>query len=156
MVGINESDACGCIGTWGFKMMLIVDLLESVISMEEIKTAVWDCGTNKAPASNMFHEVRIGSNIHLSHLFYADDVIILLDWNQNDMENITRIINIFYIASGLKINFYKSNVFGVRVSNSEVVSMAACTGCEADCRVRKLTSSSLAVVLLLSNPCLEV
>nr|GFB01708.1 RNA-directed DNA polymerase, eukaryota, reverse transcriptase zinc-binding domain protein [Tanacetum cinerariifolium] len=102
--------------------------------------------------------------------------------NQNDMENITRILNIFYIAFDLKINFHKSNVFGVGVSNSEVVFMAACTGCEAcffpfhilayplalqigrfslivsrpDCRVEKLTFSSLAVVLLLSNPCLEV
>nr|GEY76180.1 hypothetical protein [Tanacetum cinerariifolium] len=56
---------------------------------------------NDGIASNMFHGVRIGSSI------------------------------IFYIASGLKINFYKSNVFGVGVSNSEVISMAACTGCEA-------------------------
>nr|GEX34586.1 RNA-directed DNA polymerase, eukaryota, reverse transcriptase zinc-binding domain protein [Tanacetum cinerariifolium] len=86
---------------------------------------------NDGIASNMFHGVRIGSNIHLSHLFYVDDVIILSDWNQNDMEIITRILNIFYIASGLKINFHKSNVFGVGVSNSKVVSMAACTGCEA-------------------------
>nr|GEX53940.1 hypothetical protein [Tanacetum cinerariifolium] len=204
------------------------DLLEVVVSIEEIKTAVWDCGSNKAPgpdgysflfikrfwdllkhdiqefvvsffssgkfpqgrqildgplilneiidwtsilingsptlefslkrdlrqgdplspflfiivieglhmalndgiASNMFQRVRIGSNIHL---FYADDVIILSDWNQNDVENITRILNIFYIAFGLKINFHKSNVFGVGVSNSEVVSMAAYTGCEAGC-----------------------
>nr|GEW35898.1 putative RNA-directed DNA polymerase, eukaryota, reverse transcriptase zinc-binding domain protein [Tanacetum cinerariifolium] len=51
--------------------------------------------------------------------------------NQNDMGNITRILNIIYIASSLKINFHKSNVFGVGVSNSEVVSMAACTSCEA-------------------------
>nr|GEY93480.1 putative RNA-directed DNA polymerase, eukaryota, reverse transcriptase zinc-binding domain protein [Tanacetum cinerariifolium] len=86
---------------------------------------------NDGIASNVFHEVRICSNIHLSHHFYADNVIILSYWNQNDMENITRILNIFYIASGLKINFHKSNVFGVEVSNSEVVSMAACTGCEA-------------------------
>nr|GEZ03230.1 RNA-directed DNA polymerase, eukaryota [Tanacetum cinerariifolium] len=186
------------------------DLLEAVVSMKEIKMAVWDCSSNKAlgrqildgplilseiidwykkrkkklmlfkvdfkkafdyvswkyldymlhklgfgsrwrtwinnclmsartsilinrsptsefshnRASNMFHGVRIGSNIHLSHLFYADDVIILSDWNQNDMENITMILNIFYIAFGLKINVHKSNVFGVGVSNSEVVSMA--------------------------------
>nr|GEX54083.1 reverse transcriptase domain, reverse transcriptase zinc-binding domain protein [Tanacetum cinerariifolium] len=85
---------------------------------------------NDGIASNMVHGVRIGSNIYISHIFYADDVIILSDWNQNDMENITRILNIFYIAFGLKINFHKSNVFGVGVSNSEVVSMAAC--CEAD------------------------
>nr|GEX83772.1 RNA-directed DNA polymerase, eukaryota, reverse transcriptase zinc-binding domain protein [Tanacetum cinerariifolium] len=67
-----------------------------------------------------------------------------------------RILNIFYIAFGLKINFHKSNVFGVGVSKSEVVSMAACTGYEADCRDGKLTSSPLAVVLLLSKSCLKV
>nr|GEW51846.1 reverse transcriptase domain, reverse transcriptase zinc-binding domain protein [Tanacetum cinerariifolium] len=97
-----------------------------IIVMEGLHMAL-----NDDIASNMFHGVRIGSNIHLLHLFYADDVIILSDWNQNDMENITRILNIFYIASGLKISFHKSNVFVVGVSNSEVVSMAVCTGCEA-------------------------
>nr|GFC73779.1 hypothetical protein [Tanacetum cinerariifolium] len=97
-----------------------------IIVMEGLHMAL-----NDGIASNMFHGAMIGSNIHLSHLFYADDVIILSDWNQNDMENITRILNIFYIAFGLKINFHKSNVFGVGVSNTEVVSMAACTSCEA-------------------------
>ncbi|GJX74023.1 RNA-directed DNA polymerase, eukaryota, reverse transcriptase zinc-binding domain protein [Tanacetum coccineum] len=62
---------------------------------------------------------------------YADDVIILSEWNQSDMENIIQILNIFYNVSGLKINIHKSNVFGVGVSSSEIVSMAACTGCEA-------------------------
>ena len=86
---------------------------------------------NDGLAANMFHGVTIGSSgIHLSHLFYADDVIILSEWNQNDMENIKRILNIFYIASGLKINIHKSNIFGVGVSNNEIVSMAACTGCK--------------------------
>nr|GEZ91399.1 putative RNA-directed DNA polymerase, eukaryota, reverse transcriptase zinc-binding domain protein [Tanacetum cinerariifolium] len=93
-----------------------------IIVMEGLHVALKD-----DIAFNMFHGVRIGSNIHL---FYAGDIIILSNWNQNDMKNITRILNIFYIASGLKINVHKSNVFGVGVSNSEVVSMAACTGCE--------------------------
>ncbi|GJU77776.1 putative RNA-directed DNA polymerase, eukaryota, reverse transcriptase zinc-binding domain protein [Tanacetum coccineum] len=87
---------------------------------------------NDAMATNMFHGVKISSsNIHLSHLFYADDVIILSEWNQKDMENIIRILNVFHIASGLKINIQKSNVFGVVVSHNEIVSMATCTGCEA-------------------------
>nr|GFA71946.1 RNA-directed DNA polymerase, eukaryota, reverse transcriptase zinc-binding domain protein [Tanacetum cinerariifolium] len=98
-----------------------------IIVMEGLHMAL-----NDGIAFNIFHRVRIGSNIHLSHIFYADDVIILSDWNQNDMENITRILNIFYIASGFKITFDESNVFRVGVLNSEVVSMAACTGCEAD------------------------
>ncbi|GJW60154.1 hypothetical protein Tco_0109489 [Tanacetum coccineum] len=62
---------------------------------------------------------------------FLRNVIILSEWNQSDMENIIRILNVFYIVSGLKINIHKSNVFGVGVSSSEIVSMAACTGCEA-------------------------
>ncbi|GKD68267.1 putative RNA-directed DNA polymerase, eukaryota, reverse transcriptase zinc-binding domain protein, partial [Tanacetum coccineum] len=74
---------------------------------------------NENLAANMFHGVTIGSSgIHLSYLFYADVVIILSDWNQNDMENIIRILNIFYIASVLKINIHKSNIFGVRIMRS--------------------------------------
>nr|GFC93766.1 RNA-directed DNA polymerase, eukaryota, reverse transcriptase zinc-binding domain protein [Tanacetum cinerariifolium] len=69
-----------------------------IIVMEGLHMAL-----NDGIPSNMFHGVRIGSNIHISHLLYADDVIILSDWNQNDMENITKILNIFYIASGLRL-----------------------------------------------------
>nr|GEX77953.1 RNA-directed DNA polymerase, eukaryota, reverse transcriptase zinc-binding domain protein [Tanacetum cinerariifolium] len=54
-----------------------------------------------------------------------------LHLNQSDMENIIWILNVFYISSGLKINIHKSNVFGVGVSSSEIVSMAAYIGCEA-------------------------
>ncbi|GKE68056.1 putative RNA-directed DNA polymerase, eukaryota, reverse transcriptase zinc-binding domain protein [Tanacetum coccineum] len=97
-----------------------------IIAMEGLHMAL-----NDGIDANMFHGVKIGSNIHLSYLFYADDVIILSKWNQSDMENIIRILNIFYITFGLKINIHKSNVFGVGVSSSEIVSMAACTGCEA-------------------------
>ncbi|GJY80071.1 putative RNA-directed DNA polymerase, eukaryota, reverse transcriptase zinc-binding domain protein [Tanacetum coccineum] len=50
-----------------------------------------------------------------------DDVIILSEWNQSDMENIIRILNVFYLASGLKINISKSNLNGVGVSSDEVI-----------------------------------
>ncbi|GJW01065.1 putative RNA-directed DNA polymerase, eukaryota, reverse transcriptase zinc-binding domain protein [Tanacetum coccineum] len=87
---------------------------------------------NDGLAGNMFHGVKVGSpGMHLSHLFYANDVIILSEWNLNAMENIIRIINIFYIASRLKINIHKSNVYGVGGSFNEVEIMASYTGCEA-------------------------
>ncbi|GKA72867.1 hypothetical protein Tco_0779083 [Tanacetum coccineum] len=44
------------------------------------------------------------STINVSHLFYADDVIITTDWNAKDMDNIIRVLHVFYLASGLKIN----------------------------------------------------
>ncbi|GJX65582.1 RNA-directed DNA polymerase, eukaryota, reverse transcriptase zinc-binding domain protein [Tanacetum coccineum] len=87
---------------------------------------------NDGLATNMFNGVKVGSpGMHLSHLLYVDDVIILSEWYLNVVENIIRILIIFYIASGLKINIYKSNVYGVRVSSNEVEIMASYTGCEA-------------------------
>ncbi|GKC32603.1 putative RNA-directed DNA polymerase, eukaryota, reverse transcriptase zinc-binding domain protein [Tanacetum coccineum] len=96
-----------------------------IIVMEGLHIALKDGLT-----ANLFQGVKIGSSeIRLSHLFYADDVIILSEWNQCDMDNIIRILNVFYLASGLKINISKSNLYGVGVSLDDIESMAAGTGC---------------------------
>ncbi|GKC73337.1 putative RNA-directed DNA polymerase, eukaryota, reverse transcriptase zinc-binding domain protein [Tanacetum coccineum] len=79
--------------------------------------------------SGLIYGIKIGSsNITLSHMFYADDVVITIDWNPLDMENIIRILYVFYLALGLKINIHKSNVYGVGVSDNEIISMANNTG----------------------------
>ncbi|GKE15995.1 putative RNA-directed DNA polymerase, eukaryota, reverse transcriptase zinc-binding domain protein, partial [Tanacetum coccineum] len=59
------------------------------------------------------------STINVSHLFYADDVIITTDWNARDMDNIIRVLHGFYLALGLKINIYKSNIYGIGVNKDE-------------------------------------
>ncbi|GKC39035.1 hypothetical protein Tco_1051419 [Tanacetum coccineum] len=46
-----------------------------------------------------------------------------------DMDNIFRVLQVFYLASGLKINIHKSNVYRVGVSDNEVHSMANNIGC---------------------------
>ncbi|GJT02278.1 ribonuclease H-like domain-containing protein [Tanacetum coccineum] len=98
-----------------------------IIVMEGLHMAL-----NDGLDTNMFHGVKVDFlGMYLSHLFYADDVIILSEWNLNAMENIIRILNIFYIAFWLKINIYKSNVYGVRVSSNEVEIMASYTGYKA-------------------------
>nr|GEV78602.1 RNA-directed DNA polymerase, eukaryota, reverse transcriptase zinc-binding domain protein [Tanacetum cinerariifolium] len=75
--------------------------------------------------SGLIHGIKIGSsNITLSHVFYADDVVITSEWNNLDMENIIRILHVFYLASNLKINIHKYNVYGVGVSDIEILSMA--------------------------------
>ncbi|GKD91967.1 putative RNA-directed DNA polymerase, eukaryota, reverse transcriptase zinc-binding domain protein, partial [Tanacetum coccineum] len=71
------------------------------------------------------------STINVSHLFYADDVIITTDWNAKDMDNIIRVLHVFYLASGLKINIHKSNIYGIGVNKDEVLSMASNAGCMA-------------------------
>ncbi|GJS75674.1 hypothetical protein Tco_0725555 [Tanacetum coccineum] len=53
-----------------------------IIVMEGLHMAL-----NDGLAANMFHGVKIGSpGMHLSHLFYAYDVIILSEWNLNDAD----------------------------------------------------------------------
>ncbi|GJU92745.1 putative RNA-directed DNA polymerase, eukaryota, reverse transcriptase zinc-binding domain protein [Tanacetum coccineum] len=69
------------------------------------------------------------SNINISHLFYADDVIITSEWNARELENIIRVFHIFYLALGLKINIHKSNIYGIGVNDEDVSSMAHNVGC---------------------------
>ncbi|PWA63278.1 RNA-directed DNA polymerase, eukaryota, Reverse transcriptase zinc-binding domain protein [Artemisia annua] len=45
------------------------------------------------------------------------------------MDNIIWLFNVFYLASGLRINIHKSNVYGIRVSNIDIEGMARSTGC---------------------------
>ncbi|GJZ44159.1 putative RNA-directed DNA polymerase, eukaryota, reverse transcriptase zinc-binding domain protein [Tanacetum coccineum] len=71
------------------------------------------------------------STINVSHLFYADDVIITTDWNAKDMDNIIRVLHVFYLASGLKINIHKSNIYSIGVNKDKVLSMASNAGCIA-------------------------
>lgn len=96
-----------------------------IIIMEGLHIALRD-----AMAANLFHGVKLSpSSLRISHLFYADDVIIVSEWDHRDMVNIIHVLHVFYMASGLKININKSNLFGVGVSSEEVVNMAATSGC---------------------------
>ncbi|GJV47496.1 RNA-directed DNA polymerase, eukaryota, reverse transcriptase zinc-binding domain protein [Tanacetum coccineum] len=93
--------------------------------MEGLHTALME-----ASHSGLIRGIKIGSsNITLSHIFYADDVVITTEWSSTDMDNIIRVLQVFYLASGLKINIHKSNVYGIGVSDIEVHTMANNTGC---------------------------
>nr|GEV07422.1 hypothetical protein [Tanacetum cinerariifolium] len=97
-----------------------LDGLEKLESMDLIQKALvkWE-------------ELRLVPPIFLYLIFYAGDVIIIFDWNQNDMDNIIQILNVFYIAFDLKININKSNLYGVGISSSEIDRMTAGTCCVA-------------------------
>ncbi|GKB72655.1 hypothetical protein Tco_0934067 [Tanacetum coccineum] len=131
----------------GIATLLVADhsMLEDSITMEEIRIVVWDCGSEKAHGpeglhlalqeavqSGFIHRSQIGSSeVWVSYLFYADDVVITSNWCMLDMENIIRVLQLFFLASGLKINIHKSNVYGVGVSSDEVNGTENVTSCEA-------------------------
>ncbi|XP_071727953.1 uncharacterized protein [Rutidosis leptorrhynchoides] len=73
---------------------------------------------------NVIKGVNVGSDqTNISHLFYADDALIVSEWNHEEMDNIIQIFDIFFLASGLRINVSKSNVYGINVSETEMAEM---------------------------------
>nr|GEY16643.1 RNA-directed DNA polymerase, eukaryota [Tanacetum cinerariifolium] len=47
--------------------------------------------------------------LFISHLFYTDDAIFMGQWNQSNIDTITRVLEVFHRASGLRINMNKSS-----------------------------------------------
>ncbi|GKA40384.1 hypothetical protein Tco_0732977, partial [Tanacetum coccineum] len=50
-------------------------------------------------------------------------------WNRQDMDKIIRVLQVFFLALGLKINVSKSNVFRIGASFHDIEDMARDTGC---------------------------
>ncbi|GJY56448.1 RNA-directed DNA polymerase, eukaryota, reverse transcriptase zinc-binding domain protein [Tanacetum coccineum] len=71
------------------------------------------------------------SSINISHLFFADDVIITTSWNTRVLKNIIRVLHVFYLASGPKINIHKSNIYSIGVNEDDVYNMDSNARCIA-------------------------
>ncbi|GJV00311.1 RNA-directed DNA polymerase, eukaryota [Tanacetum coccineum] len=79
--------------------------------------------------ANLFKGISINASFSISHLFYADDVVFIGEWNSSNIKTVAKVLNCFYLASGLKINFHKSKLMGVGVNSNEVESVANLVGC---------------------------
>nr|GEY41854.1 RNA-directed DNA polymerase, eukaryota [Tanacetum cinerariifolium] len=77
----------------------------------------------------IFKGIKLGSSLQMSHLFYADDAIFMRLWNQNNINNITRVLDVFYRASRLRINMHKSQLMGISVDANLVKQAASKIGC---------------------------
>nr|GEU59636.1 RNA-directed DNA polymerase, eukaryota [Tanacetum cinerariifolium] len=132
--------------------------LERVVSRDEIRSAVWNCGDNKSPGpdgytfeffkrywrfigndfceaveqvvqAGMFKGIQINNSISLSHLFYADDALIIGEWSRDNLKGIINVLNCFFLASGLRINMHKSQLLGLGVPRSDIEAAAHSIGC---------------------------
>ncbi|GJW80582.1 RNA-directed DNA polymerase, eukaryota [Tanacetum coccineum] len=79
--------------------------------------------------AGMFRGIRIDSSLMISHLFYADDVVFIGEWSDNNLTHIMRILHCFFLASGLKINLKKSHLLGVGVPHAHIIEAAMALGC---------------------------
>lgn len=63
-------------------------------------------------SNNIFKGVQPSINrLHVSHLFFADDALIVGSFSNSNTFNLRRILKCYKRASGLRINFNKSTVF---------------------------------------------
>ncbi|GKC08592.1 RNA-directed DNA polymerase, eukaryota, partial [Tanacetum coccineum] len=79
--------------------------------------------------AGLFKGININNSLSISHLFYADDAIFVGKWNTSNIKTIVNVLNYFHMASGLKINLYKSKLTGIGVSKEDVDLAASTVGC---------------------------
>lgn len=98
-----------------------------IIAMEGINVAMAE-----AKEKGFFSGIHIPNNgPNISHLLYADDALFIGEWSRPNLKNLARILRCFHVTSGLKVNFNKSQVFGINVQQDEVNIWANILGCGA-------------------------
>ncbi|GJW68642.1 putative RNA-directed DNA polymerase, eukaryota, reverse transcriptase zinc-binding domain protein [Tanacetum coccineum] len=95
-----------------------------IIAVEALNVALLESTNN-----NIFHGIKVGKNkVHISHLQFADDALIMGEWSLSNAKNLSRILTCFHLASGLRVNFNKSKLFGIGVTNLELNTIASSIG----------------------------
>ncbi|XP_071727872.1 uncharacterized protein [Rutidosis leptorrhynchoides] len=89
--------------------------------------------TKTAITNGFYKGVEIGaSNCLVSHLQYADDTIFLGDWSRKKACNLMKLLRCFEDVSGLKINYHKSQLYGLGVIKEESERMASRFNCKSE------------------------
>ncbi|KAJ0535651.1 hypothetical protein HanIR_Chr09g0432941 [Helianthus annuus] len=96
--------------------------------MEGISTLI-----NLAVENGIFKGIVIpNSGPSISHMMYTDDVMFMGEWNLENLLNLKRLLRIFYLMPGLKINLHKSSLAGVGVPSDESLHFANIIGCKRE------------------------
>nr|GEV44813.1 RNA-directed DNA polymerase, eukaryota [Tanacetum cinerariifolium] len=79
--------------------------------------------------SGMFKGLYLNNSLCLSHMFYANDVIFVGNWSDENIKSLMLVLDVFKRASGLKINLNKSKIIGINVEGHKVKQAANKLGC---------------------------
>ncbi|GMI78245.1 hypothetical protein HRI_001493800 [Hibiscus trionum] len=100
----------------------------------------------KATEVGLFNGFSIGkgSNVYnLSHLQFADDLMVFCGASKREILNVKRVLRVFEFASGLQLNLVKSIIFGINVEESLLEDWVV----QAGCAVGKFPSDYLGLPL---------
>ncbi|KAL4302917.1 hypothetical protein GQ457_10G009840 [Hibiscus cannabinus] len=87
---------------------------------------------NKAVRLSLFSGFRMGRSegaVDISHIQFADDLLIFCGGQERQVRNVKRVLRVFELASGLKLNLKKSKVFGINLSEDSLKNWAVGVGC---------------------------
>ncbi|KAE8671815.1 kinase-related family protein [Hibiscus syriacus] len=86
----------------------------------------------RAVSEGLFAGLTVGKeegSFNLSHLQFADDLIIFCGASKTQIMNVKRVLRVFEVMSGLQLNLKKSRLFGINISQQEVKTWADSIGC---------------------------
>lgn len=106
------------------------------------------CILNQLLGEFKFSGVRIGPELALNHVHFADDTLLFCENNEEQLNLLCNTLLSFLFASGLKLNFSKSTLIGINMDEVEVQFSASTYGW----RVGHLPITYLGVPLG-GNPC---
>ncbi|CAJ2634610.1 unnamed protein product [Trifolium pratense] len=72
---------------------------------------------NKAVATGLFHGYKVSNTILFHTLQFADDTIIVGEGNWDNLWSIKTVLRSFELVSGLKVNFFKSKLYGINLDD---------------------------------------
>lgn len=84
----------------------------------------------KAIAMNLVQPMDV-NGFGLSHLQYADDIILFCKDDGKSIFNLKKLLRGFELLAGLKVNFFKSSLVGINIRKERVHSMVSKLWCKS-------------------------
>ncbi|XP_071714496.1 uncharacterized protein [Rutidosis leptorrhynchoides] len=107
----------------------------------------------QAIGANLFNGMKVGvDKVEISHLQYADDTIILGDWNKKNVSNIFKVLKYFENFSGQRVNLAKSCIYGLGLQKETVENIVNKYACQL---VSKGDCTRLWLDLWIDSKCLS-
>ncbi|MCI39114.1 RNA-directed DNA polymerase (Reverse transcriptase), partial [Trifolium medium] len=79
-----------------------------------------------------FTGYEVTTDLYFHTLQFADDTVIVGDGNWDNLWTLKTVLRSFELVSGLKINFFKSKLYGINLEDSFLSAASAFLHCEVD------------------------
>ena len=85
----------------------------------------------KSRGCGLINGFEVGKDkVMVSHLQFADDTLFFLKNDDHSLDNLILLLNVFCLASGLKINMAKSQLLGINMDEEVILEKSRRIGCE--------------------------